>query len=248
MNAKRLLLIGAIALSIAFAKLEPDISLSKGTVYAGDTIEINASVYNSGGQAARDVTLAVNIPKGIGGASQTLTLNRLAAGAVWSPPPIILYIPEGTAPGAYRIDASTSDFSSEKTLAVRAFPLSLEHRIGEGTLSYSVKNTGKDRVDNLTIAVRLPRDFVARGSERLAIGALGPGEQVSHDFAFDIPEGASGTYSLSIEMEFSDGLGKHYTKKFVSLSSGGLTGLETALAALIVILVAVLFLRTKLKK
>ena len=244
MNAGKALLIGVIVLSAAFAKLEPDISVSGSSVYAGESVDVNASVYNAGDQAERDITLSVSLPTG----SRTFTLPRLAAGATWTPPTISLYLPEGTEPGAYGIGASTRDFSVNRTLTVLQFPLELEYALEAGKLSYSAKNAGKSRISNLTIAVRLPREFTGRGSEVLSIGALGASEQVSHDFYFDVPEGASGTYSLRIEVEFYDSLGRHYLQKFASLSAGGLTNLEMGLAAAIILIVALLLFKAKLKK
>lgn len=245
MSAGKALLIGAIVLSLAFAKLEPGISVSKSAVYAGENIDVNVSVYNAGDQAERDVALTVGLPAG---SSRTFTLGRLAAGATWTPPSISLYMPEGAEPGAYGIEASTRDFSANKSLTVLQFPLALDYAIEAGKLSYSVKNTGKSRIGNLTVAVRLPREFSARGSELLSIGALGAGEQVSHDFNFDVPEGASGTYSIRLEVEFYDSIGRHYMQKFASLSAGGLTNVELGLIAAIAAIVALLFFRTKLKR
>lgn len=245
MSARKALLIGVIVLSLAFAKLEPDISVSESSVYAGESIDVNASVYNAGDQAERDITLAVSLPTG---ASRTFTLPRLSAGATWTPPSISLYMPEGTEPGAYGIGASTRDFSVNKSITVLRFPIALDYALEAGKLSYSVKNAGIGRIGNLTVAVRLPREFSARGSEVLSIGALGASEQVSHDFYFDIPGGASGTYSIRIEVEFHDSLGRHYMQKFASLSAGGLTNVEVGLAVAIIAIVALLLFRTKLKK
>jgi uncharacterized membrane protein len=244
LSAGKALLIGVIALSLAFAKLEPDVSVSRSSVYAGESVDVNASVYNAGDQAERDVTLSVSLPTG----SRTFTLPRLAAGATWTPPSISLYLPEGTEPGAYGIGVSTRDFSANRSLTILQFPLSLDYALESGKLSYSVKNTGKSRMGNLTVAVRLPREFTGRGSELLSIGALGAGEQLSHDFYFDMPEGASGTYSLRIEVEFHDSLGRHYLQKFASLSTGGLNSLQIGLTVAILAVAALLVFRTKLKK
>jgi hypothetical protein len=147
------------------------------------------------------------------------------------------------------VDYGTGEYTnmSATYVGVRENPLVITSSISkasldmgeEGSVSFSMKNTGTEPVRNIT-AKLLSFEGVESRAAPVFVAVLAPGEGYeAKEFAFSPDPETSGKKAIIMQVSFEDPLGKHVLEKNFSVEIQSKQAMIFLIAAIIILLVAV---------
>jgi len=240
----------ACTLSSSLALVETSVYIGKGTAYTGETTKITLITENTGYTAERDIQLKLKLPQELGGDKNTTIEHLDPQSQVTEQYNII--IPSDTEPGNYPVYATTAYGNKEykvqeQNLKILKFPLELQTSLTKDTVSskentsitVDIANIGTNELENVKINI-IADSFIELEREELPVGLLSINHETRKEFSLTSPN-TPGDYSIIVQVEFEDLLGKHVKTETSTLHvTRGFSLITAAIAVLLAAAIVIL--------